>query len=298
MSSNRIGGTAGHGKNGYALVAVLVSVAILSALVVVVQRSAGIQYALHRNALTQLSNEAIAEAALARAGLDLRRMADGGPPVPFNQRVGWQFDGAEIGIMTEPEIGKVDINHADRSLLARVFAGVGAETDMADALSARVIDWRSPDNLRELGGAIDEDYARAGLPYRPRHAPFQSVNELSLVLGMPDELIGGLDGLLTVFSQRPVYDPAFVRPSMRRVLGLDPFDSISAEPGSPSPGEKGPTPPSRPALVIEGQAFTIRIRGENAGGFPIRYRAVIRVTRGPDRPWMVLAWRQDGMSGP
>lgn len=67
----------------------------------------------------------------------------------------------------------------------------------------RILDWREPGIGKRLNGAKAEDYRAAGIVYGPRKAPFESVEEVKLVMGMTAQLFDALAPALTVYSQTP-----------------------------------------------------------------------------------------------
>src|SRR5262249_6878141 len=98
-----------------------------------------------------------------------------------------QIFGEKIALRDESEAGKVNLNAAPLGLLPALFAGEGAPPPQAALLAARVATWRAPSNALARSEAIAA-YQDAGRPYGPRFAPFRSVGELRLVLGMTDAL--------------------------------------------------------------------------------------------------------------
>ncbi|MCB1554467.1 MAG: general secretion pathway protein GspK [Xanthomonadales bacterium] len=132
----------------------------------------------------------------------------------------FQFDDAEIEIEITDETGKLDLNQADQEILTRFFEVHGLETVDASALAAAVIDFRDPDDLITPGGAEDDDYEAAGLPYGAKDAPFDLVSEVQQVLGMSYALYQEIEPSLTVWSMQARPNPAFA-----------PVDVLQAMPG-------------------------------------------------------------------
>ena len=112
-------------------------------------------------------------------------------------------------IAIQDEVGLIDINQADVPLLAGLFRAIGRAGEQTDTIVDRIIDWRDTDELRRLHGAEAGEYNAAELPNRPRNAPFQSVGELRLVLGMTLEIFRRVEPFVTVFSNRQAVDPRF-----------------------------------------------------------------------------------------
>lgn len=88
-----------------------------------------------------------------------------------------------------PEAARVDVNNARLEVLA-------ALPGMDESIAAAIIDWRDDnDEIHEAGGAERGDayYASADIPYAPRNAPFEALEELRLVRGVTDALWFGED---------------------------------------------------------------------------------------------------------
>jgi general secretion pathway protein K len=95
--------------------------------------------------------------------------------------------------------GKINPNTASQELLMALLQQVGVQAAKADHLAAAIADWRTPGQTPRPEGAKAAQYRNAGLPYTPPGAPFQSVDELQLILGMTPELLGRLTPHMTVF---------------------------------------------------------------------------------------------------
>jgi general secretion pathway protein K len=143
---------------------------------------------------------AVAESGIAVAELMLLN------PDPLQR---WRTDGSvyqldytddKVRIRLLAETGKIDINTADQVLLQGVLASSPLEEDMQAKLVDAILDWRDADDLVRLEGAEKDEYKKAGLSYKPRNKPFQSIEELQLVLGMNEEVFKGLENLITVNS--------------------------------------------------------------------------------------------------
>ena len=73
-------------------------------------------------------------------------------------------------------------NH--REILENLFTQWGLPIDQAERVSDCMYDWVTPGDLKSLNGAKADDYARLGLPQRPTYKPFDSFDEVELVIGM------------------------------------------------------------------------------------------------------------------
>ena len=74
----------------------------------------------------------------------------------------WTFQGRQVVLRVQDELGKVDLNFADHTLLRRLFVAAGGDQCAGDAFADRVADWRERGIGRRLHGAKRDDYAAAG----------------------------------------------------------------------------------------------------------------------------------------
>jgi type II secretory pathway component PulK len=88
----------------------------------------------------------------------------------------------------EDEAARFNLNYllltSHREVLVNLFTAWGMKMDDAQHAADCLYDWVTPGDLPSLNGAKDDAYAKAGLPQRPSHQPFQSWHEVGLVLGM------------------------------------------------------------------------------------------------------------------
>lgn len=162
--------------------------------------------ALVRNQVAAAQARALADAGVNRGVLELATgQAKTLWPSPESV-VQWAFGQGLVRIRVENEFGKLDLNHCDPSLLKRLITGVGVRSGVADHLVDAIEDFRDSDNLKRPNGAEDADYLAAGLPYGPKNAPFDSVEELQQVLGMTPALYARISPYLTVYSGRAGVD--------------------------------------------------------------------------------------------
>lgn len=188
-------------ERGMALLAVLILVAVMSALAVSVLDD--IRFGLRRTANAQavdqarwhaLGAETLAKDQIRRlAEADLGFIAGGG----WNGRV-FRFpieggtlqarlrDGSNCFNLNSLVQGQGDLLQA-RGLGARQFVvlmtALGLPERQAELLAAAATDWIDADQMREAGGAEDEAYARGRRPYRTSGALFAEVSELRAVRG-------------------------------------------------------------------------------------------------------------------
>jgi general secretion pathway protein K len=283
-----------RGEHGLALASVLWTVAALSLIAAAMLSSSMNAARIGRNTWTQLQAQTAADAGVQRAILSLfdpradRRMS--------TDAVGQDvvFDGMTVRVWIQDEAGKIDINYASHSLLRGLFKAAGA--DDADALADRVVDWRSFKPTRSLHGATAEDYRHAGYAYAPRGAPFQSVDELGLVMGMTPKLLARLAPAVTVYTHDPNFD---LRVAPEDVLltipGMDASKaeaSIAARDAPPAPAGIGniPTANFAPTTAPAGHAYSITAEVQHDRVRAARH-AVVLLSGNPAHPYWLLDWK-------
>jgi general secretion pathway protein K len=122
------------------------------------------------------------------------------------------IDDIRVLVVLEDEDGKIDLNGAQPELLAALLDVVlqrdpTLATDDSLTLSERIADFRDIDNLRRLHGAEDPEYAAEGLAAGTKDTAFDTVGELSQVLGVTAGLAAAVEPYVTVYSGRSQFDP-------------------------------------------------------------------------------------------
>jgi general secretion pathway protein K len=143
----------------------------------------------------------------------------------------WRADGniyeinasdATIRIQLFSEVGKIDINTANQTVLQSLMTFAPIDTDKQSKLVNAILDWRDADELVHIDGAEKEEYQEAGLNYQPSNKPFESIEELQLVLGMDKSVLSWIEPLVTVYSRQPrVSLPIASREVLQVISGLD-----------------------------------------------------------------------------
>lgn len=269
-----------------ALVSVIWGVALLAIIAVSILWTGSTSAHLARNGFDLARVEAIAEAGLSRAALAIlaqrpeARWRVDGTAYPF------AFDGAEMALAIQDELGRIDLNRADGPVIAALIQSAGLDALAAASLTDKILDWRDATPLKRLNGAKDRDYREAGYGYHPRNGPFQSLEELKLVMGMTPDLFDRIAPALTIYSGRPFVDPNVApRQVLLALPGMDDsrVDAVLA-------ARSGVVADVASTLSPQGRAFAIAIRIARIAG-PAARDAVIRMTDDPATPFWTLSWR-------
>ncbi|TXK64996.1 general secretion pathway protein GspK [Alkalisalibacterium limincola] len=240
----------------------------------------------------------------AEAGVELAllRVADTDPDwrwIPDGRPYEAEFDGARLQVEVLDETAKLDLNLADPATLTRFFLGIGLNEDDAMRAADVIVDFRDADDLTQPMGAEAEDYRAAGLPYGPKNAPFERVEELQQVLGMTPELFQRSAPHLTVHTGS-MPNPAFASAPVLAALGFDPGEVEGMIEERAALGELGRGLPSMPdpsGLMVGSGSGTYSIR--SVAWLPDGAKAELNVTLrvapvGVPGPAFVLLSRHEG----
>jgi general secretion pathway protein K len=272
------------------IVATLWSLTLLAAISISLAFTGNISYRLAQSSFHVAFDDALADAAVNRAVLalldprtDSRRLMNAA-----DQK--FDFGGVSIRIRIHDELGKIDLNQTDGSTLVKLFQSTGIDPPAAEALVDKVLDWRDATPFKRVNGAKADEYRAAGYDYLPRNGPFQSVDELTLVMGMTRDLYKRVEPALTVYSGRQFVDPQFATPEVLAALPSL-ANAHAAAAGLLMTGSPAAAPMSglagNPISVLRGRAFTIDteiLRSTDVS----RHRSAVRLTGNPADPFWIL----------
>lgn len=198
------------------------------------------------------------------------------------------------------EAARIDLNSAPKALIAGLFAALGAQSRDAGDYADRVVTWRTP----VKSGAFDREealYLAAGLTYPPRRAPFNHLEELSLVAGLPPALVERAAPFVTIYSGRRDVNVLDAAPEVIAALPEMTPGRLNAflterETGSPDPqflaralGDK-----QIGATTQGSDAYRVRLRLTADSGRRQTAEVVFMIL-GPNdwAPYGVLSWKAD-----
>jgi general secretion pathway protein K len=297
-------------RRGLALVTVLWVLTLLSLIAASFSSSTRTEVKLAFNQTEAARAEALADAGLHTAILGLL-IRD--PQLQWRVDgtvYGWEFGAGEIRVNVWDEGAKIDLNAAPDALLQSLFVVLGETPGNAAALVDRIVDYRDPNDLRQLNGAEDRDYADAGLPYGAKDAPFEVLEELRQILGMTPALFDAAAPALTVQArQRTPHEPTASPLVKAALLGAGPIgpsegavDGGLAEIGDGTVPVAPVAPPSLGAGAVEADLlgpersriniFTIHSEARTASGAIYVREAVIELGTAGELPYEFWAWKQ------
>ena len=262
-------------SRGFALLIVLWALVLLALIVTEMGTSGRLEAKIARNLMGNAVAEAAADGALYET---IFHLSDG------TDRA-WQADGTlrrltlgpvPVDIRVEDEAGKINPNMASADLLQALMVVVGADKAQAQTVAQAIIDWRGgaqPEQQASIAG----QYQAAGLKYQPSFAPFESSDEVGLVLGMTPDLAARLAPHLSV-HQIGISDPTKADPIVARALA-----QLSS-----------PTTPTAPGPPMAYRSVTITAIAHEPGGGRFTRRAVVRLGPGLPRGYALLVWAAPG----
>ena len=197
-------------ERGFTFLVVIWALSILIVLSLVFGASVSAHFKTTRNAIDNARAEALADAGIALAVLDLSawragtrreaRFPRNGQPVRCNLG-----NGDWLNIAIEDEVGKVDLNTADERLIGAALLAAGVREDDISRYAQRILDYRDPDSDRRPLGAETEEYQAQGRT-APKNQPFDAIEEVEQVLGIPAGLAEALRPYVTIYSGQVTID--------------------------------------------------------------------------------------------
>ncbi len=137
-------------------------------------------------------------------------------------------EGRQFKVAIASEGARLNLNYVllsgHREILENLFTQWGLKVDQADHVADCLYDWVTPGDLRSLNGAKTADYARANLPQRPTYKPFDSFDEVKLVMGVDllDKVRPDWEDSLTLWSGGPLNVNEAPPELIAAVFSLDP----------------------------------------------------------------------------
>jgi general secretion pathway protein K len=182
-------------------------------------------------------------------------------------------------VRIENEAARINPNLASPTLMEALLRAVGLDSDNAQRVAAAISDWIGSSPTPKTADMLKAEYQAAGLDYAPPAAPFESIDEISRVVGITPALYAAIRPHLTLFGPAQP-DPTGADPVVIAALARAPQEAQSA------------------TLVTAAlpDSLVLRIIAEAAGPGNARASrtAVVRITASLPQGYAVLAWRNTG----
>lgn len=288
-------------QTGFALVIVIWILSLLmlmaGSFALTMRRESSVTEALKKNAQAQALSESglyLAEFMLQQPDPERRWLTDGATYQILRP------DGSEIRIRIISESGKIDINAASQNLLAAVAKAVSSDIWQEQQLLNSILDWRDEDNEPRPHGAEKKQYQDAGLAYAPSNKPFQTLEELQLVLGMDEAIFQRIQPWLTVYSGQSEVNLQEATPEVLQLINEDLADKNIHDPAVQQ-GLAGHASQNRQnqdglgAANNENRTYTIAVQVQMEDGASAGLEAVVKLqSQDPGQAsHQVLDWKQN-----
>jgi general secretion pathway protein K len=259
-------------QRGFALLIVLFALALLALLVGTIGATGRGEAQLAGNLRAAAQAEAAADGAIERAAFHVLDSAAGHWWADGTVHRLTPADGGVATVRIDSEAGKVNPNRASAALLAALIQAVGADSLTAATIAANIVDWRTPDPQGAMSG-LAPAYRQAGRDYVPPAAPFQSVDEVGLVLGMTPALLARLRPHLSLYRDRDP-DPLAADPVVAQAIASVTGEAVT------------------PGFSTDESVVRITAAAETPGGARFIRQAVLRIDPRAQggRPFQVMTW--------
>jgi general secretion pathway protein K len=290
-------------RRGFALLAVMLVLALLGVVVTELAFSMRLEAAMVRSYKEGLMAQHLAAAGVEQAirelltntqiqwldpdGQLLFYQLPGGQTVPvalpaFN-RTRVSLGGGEFSYRLLDEEGRLNVNTAPPDRVERLLAAMGIERQVRDTINDSLQDWKDANDDHRMNGAESDDhYLKLPVPYRARNANLQDTAELQQIKGVTPEIYWGrgdrpgLVDLVTVHSRTTV-NLNTASPAVLKALNLsdaeitDIVQSRQRAPYANVPGRFAGR-----GLAVGSQTFRIEAEGLVGGQPKARVVAVIQ----------------------
>jgi len=286
-----------RGQRGFALLVVLSALGLLALVAAAFAHVARSHIRLAASAGASARAEAMADAGVHIAILDLVAGRGSGPgsrrlafdSTPFLCSAG---GGATLAIAVQDEAGKVDLNIASPVLIRALLLGLGVRG--GEAAVDAILDYRDQDDARRVSGAERAEYLSAGRLYGPRNGPFLAVEDLASVLGLTQADADRLRPFVTVNSGLMGVDagvaPRALVDALARGFQDGGGESLLDRDSGLESGDLSVTLPPQLRAASARRAFSIRAQARLPGGATFVREAVIEFLTSGATAFQLRRW--------
>ncbi|MBI4589631.1 MAG: general secretion pathway protein GspK [Candidatus Rokubacteria bacterium] len=166
----------------------------------------------------------------------------------------------------DDEEARVNLNTAPPDRLDRLLAALGMDKQARDVINDSLQDWKDPNELYRANGAESDYYLKLPVPYRARNANLQDLAELLQIRGVTPELYFGRNGeeglvkVLTVWGSGQV-NINTASPTVFKALGLSDAE-VSEIVQSRATAPYAAVPPRFTGRGLSASSRTFRVEAE------------------------------------
>ena len=113
----------------------------------------------------------------------------------------------DCDVYLSSENGKININglnDKNREIFVNFLKKRDVDISNADIITDSILDWIDTNDLTHINGAEDGYYGSLPDPYKTKDAPFQSIEEMTLVRGVTPEIFGNIKEFITVYGDNKI----------------------------------------------------------------------------------------------
>jgi general secretion pathway protein K len=306
----------GREQRGFALIAVLLVLAVLGVIGAEFAFSMRLEASAVRAMKDGIAAKHLAEAGIEQAIREIAAdsayvaLADDGQitfytrdrlPVPRLQRTHVSLGPGQFSYRISDEEARLNLNTSTPDRVDRLLQALGIAKLDRDVINDSLQDWRDPNEEHRLNGAESEDYyLKLTVPYRSRNANLESVTELLQIRGVTAAVFQGAEGqpglvdLVTVKTAGSI-NVNTAGPAVLRAMGLSDAEIIQIIQGrrdgpyTAVPGQFGGR-----GLAVTTRTFRIQAEGLLDGQPRVRLTAVVQSrTQAVGGAMAVLEWLPD-----
>ncbi len=254
-----------------------------------------------RNALSLAQARTAADGGIERLAYELTRPRMTASWTADGVEHAWKDGDVSVSGSAVDESARIDVNSAPEALLRGLIEHVGGtDQETAARITDAIQDWRDADELRRPNGAEAADYQSAGLKQKPSNAPFETVSEVSRVMGVTPAIYARIADSLTVHSRQPGINAMLASRDVLLALPAATPELVDAylQQRADARASKLPVPPFPAAASFVAGAvpvWHIRTAAIAPDGVTFVREAVIRPSGDPRRPLLTLNWREGNM---
>ena len=284
-------------EHGFALLAVLLVLAMLGVLGAEFAYSMRLEAAAVRSYKDGIAGGHLAEAAIAQAIRELaanwafvvgddhgeltfytrERLAIAPPP-----RHEVTLGPGQFSYRLRDEEALLNVNTAQPGRLEALLDTMGVPRGQRDQIVDSIQDWRDPNDEPRANGAESEYYSKLAVPYRARNANLESITELLQIRGVTPALFHGVDGqsgLAEAITVRTVGQVNLntAGPVVLRTLGLSDAEIATVvQTRRETPYMIVPGPFAGRGFAVTTRTFRVSAEGIVHGRVATRITAVLR----------------------
>jgi general secretion pathway protein K len=194
-------------ERGYALIAVVASIAVFSAIALAAISATRIDIVKGRGEVSNVRGRMAAQAGMAIA---LHGLITGNPETLAlldGREQELEYEGFRIAITLTDERGKVSLNSSDGPTIDRMLNEAGLDLSQAEIARDSLMDWIDPDDETSPNGSEAPYYASRGIT--PRNGTLLSIDELAAIRGFTPQLIARLRPFVTVEPEAVRFSPRY-----------------------------------------------------------------------------------------